>query len=124
MEQNKCKRCGLPQGEWKGRWEEPLCKVGGTTYDQHILNISIPQNNWEKEFDVKFCQKSSWEGVGIVLKEDTPDGIKSFISSLLSQHNQKLLEQIEGIPNATRNEVDNEKVICLSNVKNLLTKEK
>ncbi len=39
-EEIKCRRCGLQQSEWKGRWEKPICKVDETTYEQHILEIT------------------------------------------------------------------------------------
>ncbi len=34
----KCDRCGLPKSEWKGRWQDPICKVGGTSYELHKEN--------------------------------------------------------------------------------------
>lgn len=45
-EKKDCLRCGIPKSEWKGRWEKPICKVGGTSYDQHILE---EKNSWVKE---------------------------------------------------------------------------
>jgi len=33
----KCIRCGLPKKDWKGRWQDPLCKVGKTSYDLHTF---------------------------------------------------------------------------------------
>ncbi len=34
-EEVKCERCGLSKSEWNGRWQDPLCKVGKTSYDTH-----------------------------------------------------------------------------------------
>lgn len=31
-----CVRCGLSKSEWSSRrWQDPLCRVGETTYEQH-----------------------------------------------------------------------------------------
>jgi len=35
--ETKCIRCDTPKSEWKGRWEEPLCKVGRQTFDSHTV---------------------------------------------------------------------------------------
>lgn len=48
-DQKKCVRCGLPQEDWKGRWEKPLCKVGPTTYETHVSRHQGEKEEWAKE---------------------------------------------------------------------------
>jgi len=73
--EEKCTRCGIPKTEWKGRWQDPLCKVGETTYDTHLEKQDVPSPNpleeWiEKcprcggqEFSIPeyICDKCHWQ---------------------------------------------------------------
>ena len=77
----KCKRCSLPQSEWKGRWEKPLCKVEETTYEQHILEETesksikeqleqvIKKNLPEKKGEVSWLNEDATGGYNIALDE-------------------------------------------------------
>lgn len=76
-ETNKCcTRCGLPQSEWKGRWQDPLCKVGETTYELHTTHpmketntcdceeMTCPENcvfrHTHKTFFCEKCKERRW----------------------------------------------------------------
>lgn len=41
---DKCVRCELPQSEWKGRWQDPICKVGETSCDLHKEEVGESVN--------------------------------------------------------------------------------
>lgn len=49
-EEKRCDRCGLSKSEWKGRWQDPICKVGKTSYETHT-DVASPQSDssWEEE---------------------------------------------------------------------------
>lgn len=60
----ECKRCGLPQTDWpKGRWENPLCKVGETTYEYHVMSSPPPKEEVRVlKTDLPCCDNGNfWE---------------------------------------------------------------
>ena len=79
-EQLKCSRCkiSLSQCEPK-RWTDPLCKVGATEYEDHVVNISeiqsqvIPQvREAERKRNIKIAieQKDPHNDCDICKNED------------------------------------------------------
>ena len=40
VEGMKCRRCSMPISECsKGRWEKPMCVVGNTEWDEHVIGL-------------------------------------------------------------------------------------
>lgn len=117
--EEKCIRCGLPQNEWKGRWQEPLCKVGGTTHDSHILEVSPQTESWEEEFmrihyepehqegGVCWCGtsfKKEVDGKVHIYHKEQRDILKSFFSQELKAERQRTIEEVrEAVEKELRN---------------------
>lgn len=56
MTQDTCKRCGLPKDQWpEGRWKDPLCKVGPTTYECHTERVQDTLQLCTKCNTMKHC---------------------------------------------------------------------
>lgn len=110
------------------------CNCGSNiihTKDAHIPPLEVKEGSkdieWEKEFDEYFTWHPTLRCIYIPSWGDSADmqDMKDYIKSLLSQQEAKikkeLLEKIEGMPDATRDECEYEKVICIDNIKKLLS---
>ena len=80
VEKEKCRNCEITMnGQIIQLDDKQKCVACGR-------QVGSPADSetagWEEEFYRKFCQTSSWEGVGNFLREDTPDRIISFIHSI------------------------------------------
>lgn len=108
----QCKECGH---------ENPK-KFMGKEYTSHAPNCSqeIKQQqtmedrlrNWYKEW--------LYGDYGFDFNEYLISKVKSEISLAVAQERERITKIIDNQPNATRNEVDNEKVICSEELLNLI----
>lgn len=106
-----------PEVSCKECEEDDVCLV----HDGGFPNTPEVVESWEEEFDDRFG-RAGFRANNVDWTVCAPE-IKNFIRTLLTSQKQKQIEEIVGIvthmPNATRDEVHNEKVIC---VDDLITK--
>lgn len=89
----KCIRCGLPKSEWKGRWQDPLCKVGKTTYELHTIE-SLKQEKWEEEFD-ELLKDYLITITDSFINSEPIEIVKSFIKSTIQKEREEIVEKIK-----------------------------
>lgn len=75
-----CARCGLNTDINQGRWTKPLCKVGETTYEQHIFNKDV------EEIVEEFWSKFSMYDLGYKSEGDqVEDWLRTTLTSYADQ---------------------------------------
>lgn len=90
--EEKCVRCGISKSEWNGRWQKPVCKVGGTSYELHTLSETATPNNRIEEVADKYAYDRPKSGAEATEKRNA---LISDIESLLKDHEEAVRGEIE-----------------------------
>ena len=99
--ETKCIRCDTPKSEWKGRWEEPLCKVGRQTFDSHT---GTTETTLEERLGNILFESIGIKSKGIVdrtLEQNLfvdNENILDFIKQELQQERERIVKEINNIP--------------------------
>ena len=107
--EEKCMRCGIPKSKWKGRWQDPICKVGETSYDLHTSHLIEP--SYTKQLKQKYLTYTD-KGLELLIEEvekaaeergyekglaENPDNIYFKVSQQLTENGKEINTAIKAL---------------------------